>query len=445
MEKIAVVGSGLVGCLQAIMLANAGYEVHLFEKRGDLRKASLIEGRSINLALSYRGWEALEEAGVEQHIKDIAIPMVGRCMHAMDGKLTYQPYGKEGQAIYSVSRGELNKRLLTLAGEKPNVYLYFHRKCEDLDLHTNTLIFENEENGQVEKHTFDRIFAADGAYSAVRVRLQKSTRFDFSQKYLSHGYKELYIPAGKDGKHLMDKNHLHIWPRGEFMMIALANLDGSFTCTLFFPLHGEKSFDSLRNENEIFEFFQNTFPDAIPLMPQLVEVYKRNPVSPLMTVRCHPWNYEDKVTLIGDAAHACVPFYGQGMNCGFEDVRVFNQMLKENRGSFSGLLDKYAEFRRPDGEAIADLSLDNYVEMREKVGDPRFLLQKKIENKFSDLYPDLWMPLYSQVTFSNTRYSEAYRNGKKQDEMMEKILEIKDIETRWDEGFVMEELLKLVK
>lgn len=442
MKNVAVVGAGLVGSLQAILMAQKGYNVSVFERREDLRKAKLISGKSINLALSDRGWKALELAGIADDIRAISIPMYKRCMHALDGTLTYQPYGKEDQAIYSVSRGGLNQKLMNLADDYPNIRYYFDHKCDDLDLSSNTLKFSNTREHTKEEHSFDRIFATDGAFSAVRMRMQKSTIFDYSQKYLDHGYKELLIPANEDGSHKLDKNCLHIWPRGEFMMIALANLDGSFTCTLFFPMKGETSFDTLKTREQVSDFFEKTFPDAIPLMPTLLDDYFSNPTSTLIMVRCTPWNYEDKVLLLGDAAHAIVPFYGQGMNCGFEDCTVFDEMYKAAGGNWDGLLDRFSEQRVPDGNAILDLALLNYVEMRDLTADPDFLLRKKIEAKFSDLYPEKWLPLYSQVTFSHTRYSEAIRNGEYQQRIMDRIMAIEGIHERWNEPFVMDKILE---
>jgi kynurenine 3-monooxygenase len=444
MKKIAVVGGGLVGSLQAILLAKKGYDVNVFERRQDLRNAKLLSGRSINLALSDRGWKALELAGIAADIHEIAIPMYKRCMHALDGTLTYQPYGKENQAIYSVSRGGLNQKLMKLADNYPSISYHFNRKCQDVNLDTNTLTFENSESKQTEHHQFDKLFAADGAFSAVRIRMQKSAIFDFSQKYLDHAYKELVIPANEDGTHKLDKNCLHIWPRGEFMMIALANLDGSFTCTLFFPMKGEKSFEALQTPEQVSEFFNRTFPDAVALMPTLVQDYFDNPTALLIMVRTAPWNYKEDIVLIGDSAHAIVPFYGQGMNCGFEDCTVFSEMHDAAGGNWDGLLDAYSAERVPEGNAILDLALDNYIEMRDLTADPNFLLQKKIEAKFTNLYPEKWLPLYSQVTFSHTKYSDAYRNGKAQHALMQEILAIEGIHERWDEPFVMDKMLELV-
>jgi kynurenine 3-monooxygenase len=444
MKNIAVVGAGLVGSLQAILMAQKGYNVSVFERREDLRKAKLISGKSINLALSDRGWKALELAGIADDIRAIAIPMYKRCMHALDGTLSYQPYGKEDQAIYSVSRGGLNQKLMNLADDYPNIEYFFDRKCQDLDLSTNTLTFNNTREQATEKRAFDKIFATDGAFSAVRMRMQKSMLFDYSQKYLDHGYKELVIPANADGSHKLDKNCLHIWPRGEFMMIALANLDGSFTCTLFFPMKGETSFESLTTREQVGAFFDKTFPDAVPMMPTLLDDYFDNPTSSLIMVRCNPWNYKDNVLLLGDAAHAIVPFYGQGMNAGFEDCTVFDEMYKAANGNWNGLLTRFSEYRVPDGNAILDLALMNYVEMRDLTADPEFLLRKKIEAKFSGLHPDKWMPLYSQVTFSHTRYSDALKNDARQQAIMDRIMQIDNIHERWNEPFVMEKMLEYV-
>jgi len=267
--------------------------------------------------------------------------------------------------------------------------------------------------------------------------------FDYSQKYLDHGYKELVIPANEDGTHKLDKNCLHIWPRGEFMMIALANMDGSFTCTLFFPMYGEQSFDTINTPEKVAQFFNETFPDAVPLMPTLVEDYFDNPTSALVMVRCSPWNYENNIILLGDSAHATVPFYGQGMNCGFEDCTIFSEMLDDANGNWDGLLPAFSDTRVPDGNAIIDLSLMNYIEMRDLTANDEFLLRKKIEAKFSDLYPEKWIPLYSQVTFSHIRYSQVISNGKRQMAIMDEVMKLDHIESRWDSEEVMNKILEL--
>ena len=444
-KKVAVVGAGLVGSLQAVLLAKKGFEVDVFEARPDLRKADVIGGRSINLALSNRGFKALEKAGIASEIREMAIPMYGRKMHDLDGNLTFQPYGKENEAIYSVSRGGLNQKLMNLAGDYDNISYFFNHKCTEIKLKSLEIDFYDSLNKENKTYQYNHIFGTDGAFSAVRNRLQKTPMFNYSQEYLSHGYKELIIPANEDGSHKIDKNCLHIWPRGKFMLIALPNLDGSFTVTLFFPMKGETSFQSLKTSDDVMCFFKKTFPDAVDVMPTLVTDYFENPTSTLVTVRCEPWNYEDKVLLMGDAAHAVVPFYGQGMNAGFEDCSVFSEMYDENQDNMLQLFEDFSKRRVPDANAIADLALYNYIEMRDLSGDENFLLRKKIERKFSDLYPDKWLPLYSQVTFSHIRYSEALKNGEHQRKIMDKIMQEKDIHKTWDDQKIMKKMLSLVE
>lgn len=441
MEKIVVVGAGLVGSLLAIKLARRGYQVEVYERRGDLRTAEIIAGRSINLALSNRGWKAIEEAGVNEVIQKIAIPMRGRIMHSVAGELTFQQYGKEDEAIYSVSRGELNRELLLAASRYENVTMHFHEKCLDVDLKSNTLHFENQESGEQREVKADRILGTDGAFSAIRSRLMRTDRFNYSQHYLAHGYKELTIPAGPNGEHLLDKNALHIWPRGQYMLIALANLDGSFTCTLFFPFEGNPSFSSLTNWPAVRQFFEETFPDAMKLMPSLEQDFLENPTASLVTVKCEPWNYEDKALILGDASHAIVPFYGQGMNSGFEDCTVLTEIHDQLKGDWTKLLPEFARVRKPDADAISDLALRNFIEMRDLVGDERFLLRKKIEKHIYSRHPDKWMPLYSMVTFSHIPYSQALALGKKQDVIMEEIMDLENIADRWDSDEVEQRIL----
>ncbi|GAA0876709.1 NAD(P)/FAD-dependent oxidoreductase [Wandonia haliotis] len=445
MQNVAVVGAGLVGSLQAILLAKRGFKVDVYERRPDLRKAEILAGRSINLALSDRGWKALDKAGISDEIRKIAIPMFGRKMHAVDGTLTYQPYGKENQAIFSVSRGGLNQKLMNLADDYPEIGYYFNMRCEDIDFDSNTIRFTDTEKDQIVEKSYDAVFATDGAFSAVRNRMMKYPMFDYSQSYLSHGYKELVIPPNEDGSHKIDKNCLHIWPRGEFMMIALANLDGSFTVTLFFPMEGELSFASIDTPEKVKDFFEKTFPDSIPLMPTLLEDYFSNPTSTLVTVRCNPWNHGTQAVLMGDAAHAVVPFYGQGMNAGFEDCTVFDELLEQYGDDWNTIFSEYSRLRVPDGNAIADLALNNYIEMRDSTADPDFLLRKKIERKFSDLYPNDWMPLYEQVTFSHIRYSDALKRGQYQRGIMDEIMQTEGIYEKWDSEEIMNRIAEKAK
>jgi kynurenine 3-monooxygenase len=437
-RNISIVGAGLVGSLWSIFVARMGHKVRLFEKRADLRLGKAEAGRSINLALSERGWRALEKVGVDQKIRDIALPMKGRMIHSEDGDLTFQPYGKEGQAIYSVSRSQLNVELLNEA-EKSGVDIRFEMQCDNIDSKKCISVFEDHKGEKISDES-DFIFGADGVFSAVRNSFYRMDRFDYQQMYLSHGYKELEIPAGGGGSFLLEPEYLHIWPRHEFMLIALPNIGGSFTCTLFFPFEGDPSFQSLE-KGGVKEFFEETFPDAFKLMPDLEKVYNSNPSSSLVTVRCSPWLLDNSVCLIGDAAHAIVPFFGQGMNCGFEDCSVLNQILDESQGDWEKALQSFQKVRKIDADAISELALNNFIEMRDKVADPSFLLQKNIEARIQELYPEKWIPLYSRVTFSHRPYSEALEIGVQQQELIDKILSVRDIESIYKgEGF--KDLLK---
>ncbi|MDP4826525.1 MAG: FAD-dependent monooxygenase [Flavobacteriales bacterium] len=431
-EKIAIAGGGLVGSLQALFLAKHGFSVDVYERRHDPRNNDYSGGRSINLALSDRGWKALDRAGVADDVKKEAIPMFGRMIHDQAGNLTYQPYGKDGQAIYSVSRGGLNKVLLERAGEKENVNLLFNHSIGTVDLEENILHVEDMNTGERSQKKYDRIFGTDGAFSAIRKRLQRTDRFNYEQRYLTHGYKELVIPGNADGTHQIEKNALHIWPRGEFMLIALPNTDGSFTCTLFFPFDGKVSFNALDTPEKVTNFFNEVFPDAVAVMPTLIQDYYENPTSSLVMISCDPWNYGDKVCLMGDASHAIVPFYGQGMNSGFEDCTVFDDIFNAHHGDWNVVFNAFSKKRKPEADAIRELALRNYIEMRDKTGDAMFLLQKKIEARFSAKHPEKWIPLYSQVTFTHIPYDEALRNGEVQDAIMKRVMNRADIADVWD-------------
>lgn len=444
-KNTIIIGAGLVGSLLSIYLSKRGYNIKIYERRGDMRKQDMVAGRSINLALSDRGIKALEEVGLMDEIRKICIPMHGRFMHNADGTTAYQAYGKEGQFINSVSRGELNCRLMDLA-EENGVQILFNQKCNHIDWNSNTIEFEKINSPQSEKVKADLLFGSDGAFSAARLSHQlQHDRFQYQQYYIDFGYKELNIPAGDNGVFRLEKNALHIWPRGNYMMIALPNMDGSFTCTLFFPFEGETSFASLDTKEKVNAFFEKTFTDAVPLMPTLTEDFFTNPTASLVTVKCQPWIREDKFALIGDAAHAIVPFYGQGMNCGFEDCAVLNSLIEKHNDNWSFILPEYQLLRKPDGDAIADLALNNFIEMRDKVADPKFLLQKKIEAAFSKKYPDKWIPLYSQVTFSpHIRYSEALVNGQKQEAIMQEVMAIPDIDNKWQDEAIEKLILEKI-
>ena len=409
MKRITLVGGGLAGSLAAVYLAKRGYEVNIYERRPDMRNIEIPAGRSINLALSTRGIDALKRVGLDQVVLDQAIPMAGRMMHDEKGNLAYQPYGKDGQVINSVSRAHLNIQLLKLADEHKNVNQFFNMRCQEVDIENSICKFTNEKTGENIEVKSDYILGSDGAYSPVRLKMMKNDRFDYSQSYTKSGYKELNITPTPDGNFAMDPDSLHIWPRGNFMMIALPNPDKSFTCTLFMPYAGEVGFDQINSDQEILNFMNTYFADAVPLMPELLNDFKRNPVGSLVTVRCYPWHMK-KATLIGDACHAIVPFYGQGMNCAFEDCVELDNCLEEF-GDWDKAMNEYQKRRKPNADAIADLALQNFIEMRDLVGDKDFLHYKKMEHQLCELYPDLFKSQYEMVTFSKVPYSEAKTKG----------------------------------
>lgn len=440
-NTISIVGAGLVGSLLSIYLARRGYQVSVYERRFDMRKNFLGGGRSINLALSNRGIRALEEVGLAAEMQKHSVPMKGRLMHDVNGKLTFQPYGKSGQYINSISRSGLNMFLMNEA-ERQGVNFFFEYRCIDVNLEKTELTFQNQHD--IRHHQSDLIIGADGAYSAIRAALQISDRFEYSQHFIEHGYKELRIPPGTQGEFMMEREALHIWPRESFMLIALPNPDATFTVTLFYPFEGPQSFQQLQTENEVQAFFEKTFPDAVPLMPSLLEDFRDNPTSSLVTIRCSPW-VKNSTLLIGDAAHGIVPFYGQGMNAGFEDCAVLNQLLDKYADDWSKAAPEYQRLRKGDADAIAELALDNFVEMRDLVADPDFLLRKKIEAKLHEQFPKQWIPLYSMVAFHDEiRYSEAQEMGRRQKEIMDRVMQTPGIEQKW-EGLNFSDIVSQLK
>jgi len=441
-KKIAVVGSGLVGTLLAIYLKKLGHTVHVYDRSPDIRKIN-FSGRSINLVLSDRGIKALKDVGLEDEVLGIGIPVEKRAIHTGSDTVNEQFYGKDGEVIYSLSRGLLNKKMVDLA-EQAGVEFFFEQKVWDVDLTTATISIGETERGEWTTKDYDLTFGADGAFSRIRHRMQRQSMFNYSQEFLNIGYKELNIPANPDGSHKLNKNALHIWPRGNFMLMALANPNGSFTCTLFMPHDGENSFEELKTTEQLVAFFAKHFPDTKEVIPNLVEDFFKNPTSYLVTMKCFPWTYSNKVALIGDACHAIVPFYGHGMNAGFEDITVLNQMIEQYGDDWANLLNDYENSRKPNADAIAELSYRNFMEMSSKTADEKFLLQKKIEKWFSDKHPDKWMPLYSRVTFSLQPYSEALSIGDFQNAIMEKVLKIENIEEKWNSEEVEKKIIQLL-
>jgi kynurenine 3-monooxygenase len=440
-QTITIMGAGLVGSLMAILFAKRGYQVHMYERRPDMRQSGAYGGRSINLALSERGWSGLQKAGITSEVKKLAIPMFGRVMHDTAGNLSYQPYGKEGQAIYSVSRGGLNRLLIELA-EKVGVRLYFDQRCTDVDLQSSHCRMEDARTGATYGLEAEILIGTDGAFSALRNALQKTDRFDYQQFYIEHGYKELTIlPDALGNFALKEVEALHIWPRGHFMMIALPNPDKTFTCTLFFPFEGNPSFSSLNGEGAVMDFFQQVFPDAVPLMPTLLEDFNHNPTSSLVTVKCYPWA-KGNALLLGDAAHAIVPFYGQGMNCGFEDCAVLDSLLEDDSLPLDKVFSEFQKLRKPNADAVAELALRNFIEMRDLVADPSFLLRKKIEARMNDLFGDRWVPLYSMVTFRpDIPYAHALEEGKRHDKVFAHFMDKLNPDTTYSQQ-AMDELAR---
>jgi kynurenine 3-monooxygenase len=422
-DKIVIIGAGLCGSLLALRLAQRGYKVDIYESRPDLRTTDISAGRSINLALSDRGFKALRLCGVEEKAREICIPMYGRLMHDTASNTFASNYsGRENEFINSISRGYLNGLLLTEAEKHENVTLYFNKKCKKVDIENTTVHFKDYKTKDEFKEKADVVFGADGAGSVLRKSYvsERKFLFSYSQDYLNHGYKELEIPADKSGNHQISKEHLHIWPRGDFMLIALPNLDGSFTVTLFLSYdEGEYNFNNLITEEKITAFFEKEFPDALALIPNIKEAFLNNPTGPLGTIKCSPWSYQNKTILLGDSSHAIVPFYGQGMNASFEDVVVFDSILDQNLGDWETVFKEYQKARKQDTDAIADLAIDNFHEMRDHVANSLFKEKRKIEMDLEKTFPTEYYSKYSLVTFNeNIGYNEAMNKGRAQDKAL---------------------------
>jgi kynurenine 3-monooxygenase len=406
-DRFVVVGAGLGGSLMAALLGRAGNDVLLLERRADPRAGAMDAGRSINLAISARGLHALEQIGLREEIVRIAIPLYGRMIHPVRGPVAFQPYGTRRQAINSMSRAALNLALVDAAERSGNVQVCFGRRCVDVDPDDGSVGTVDAASGNLpERHT-GTIIGADGAYSAVRAQLQRRERFDFSQAYLEHGYKELSIPPASDGSHRLDPHALHIWPRGGYMMMAMANLDGSFTVTLYLAFEGPNGFGGLPSPDAVGRFFERSFPDAIPLLPGLAEDFFANPTGTLVTIRTRPWHVGSAVALLGDACHAIVPFFGQGANAAFEDCLALDAALRRHPADRGRAFAEYEAERRPNADAIADLALANFHEMRDHVASPLFRLEKRGEALLHRLFPRWYVPLYTMISFTLIPYAEA--------------------------------------
>ena len=427
---LMIVGGGLIGPVLALFLARAGHRVAIYDRRPDPRRASLGGGRSINLTLCERGYRALERVGAAEPLRRLAVPASGRILHQIDGSTEFQPYGNQGEAIDSVVRRDVHKALLTLAEEEPGVELHFEHECLDVDFgdavdpskgRPAVTFGHAGERVRVES---ERVFGCDGAFSAVRSRMQRLDRFDYAQSYVAQGYKELHVPPAADGSYRLDPKALHIWPRGAHMLIGFANPDSSFTLALHLPYEGEVSFASITDDEALLTLFERDFADALPLLPNLRENFRDHPVTSMVTIRCRPWSVGDRVLLVGDSAHAIVPSYGQGANSGFEDCALFADCLAAAEGDWGVAFRTFEQQRKADADAIADLALEHFDELQVQVGDPGFLRRKAIERRVQALFPDRFQSLYNRVSFTSMSYRQARALAAEQDEIIDRLAEV---------------------
>jgi kynurenine 3-monooxygenase len=416
--RLVLIGSGLAGGLLAAYLGRRGYEVDLFERRADPREGNIVGGRSINLAISTRGIHALEQIGIADEALRHAIPMRGRMIHDRSGELHFSPYDVDPKkCINSIGRAALNTTVIEAAQRYPNVRVHFNHKCTDVDI--ESAVAHLESANSVVTARGDAVLGVDGAFSAVRKSMQNEiASFQYDESYLAHGYKELTIQPGPDGSWRMEKNALHIWPRKSFMMIALPNPDGSFTCTLFWEFEGPRSFAMMKTDDDVRQFFEEEFPDAVPVMPSLLDDFRNNPTGSLVTIRCAPWFYRDKVCLVGDAAHAVVPFYGQGMNAAFEDCVVLDECLEQFPKNRERAFAEYFRRRKENADALADLAIGNFIEMRDKTASKTFRAKKKLDHALEAALPGIYLPLYTMVTFTRIPYRTAAKRARVQDSLV---------------------------
>lgn len=444
MESTIIVGAGLVGSLLSVYLSRANFKVSIFERNLDPRQVNVKAGKSINITLCERGFQALDDVGVGNIVRKLCIPLYGRIIHSKDGQCTYQPYGNNQEAIYAIGREDLSRVLLDFSEKHKNIDFYFQQKCIGMNLKTATLEFQELNTGAISQVQAQRIFAADGAYSAIRQKMQRLKRFNYSQEYLEQGYKEIIIPASTEGNWLLEKNAIHIWPRGNFMLIGFPNLDGSFSLSLHLPYVGKISHESIKTHENIQQLFETYFSDVLPLVKSYLRDYCMKPIGDLITVKCFPWTYQDKAALIGDACHSIFPYYGQGANAGFEDCQILIKCMERHPGDWPTIFQEYESLRKPNTDAIAHLCSEHFRILRKLVGDPEFLLRKKIERKIQKMYPE-FSSLYYNITFTCMPYAEALRIEQKNRLIIDKILESDDIDTKLDTPEVELLISKLVR
>jgi kynurenine 3-monooxygenase len=446
MERIIVAGAGLVGSLLAVYLSRKGYRVDVYDRNPDPRAASsdARAGKAFNLTLCDRGFKALDEVGVGNLIRSISVPAYGRFVHNEQGELAYQPYGNNSEALYSILRSDMSRAMVEFAAAKPNVEFHFDEKCVGLNLSPLEVEFKNMRTGAQRREKAYLLFGADGAFSGVRTHLQRFHRVSYAQEFLDQGYKELNVPATATAEWVSEKNVLHMWPRGRYMLLGFPNPDGSFTCSLHMPFEGSVSFASLQTESNVLDFFNEKFPDVVDHIPNLVAEFNGCPPNPMVTVKCSPWTLQGKVALIGDAAHVLYPYYGQGANAGFEDCSVLMQCLEKYGDDWKTVFSEYEQLRKPNMDAISEMVVEHYVEIRDLLGDPKFLLRKALERKLNQLFPDRYLPLYTMIAFTTMPYVEALRIEREQRSMIDYLMNTPDIDQNWDSREVENIMAQLV-
>lgn len=434
MERIVIAGAGLVGSLLSVYLSRKGYFVDVFDRNPDPREAREENraGKAFNLTLCDRGFTALDEVGVGDHIRNLSVPAYGRFVHNEHGELAFQPYGNNSEALYSILRSDMSQAMVEFAAQQPNVEFHFHEKCVGLGLSPLEVEFKNMRTGAQRREKAYLLFGADGAFSGVRSYLQRFHRLSYSQEFLDQGYKELTVPATATADWVAEKNVLHMWPRGRYMLLGFPNTDGSFTGSLHMPFEGPESFASMETESDVIDFFKEKFPDVVDQIPNLAEEFTRCPPSPMVMVKCSPWTLQGKVALIGDAAHVLYPYYGQGANSGFEDCSVLMECFEKYGDDWRTVFSEYERLRKPNMDAISAMVTEHYVEIRDLLGDPKFLLRKALERKINQMFPNRYTPLYSMIAFTCMPYVEALRVDREQRSMIDYLMNTPAIETNWD-------------